>query len=73
MLMLDAIRLHLSKIERTIDDGLVFEPGLNDHALRESLLHCVLRPMLPPRYSLAQGMAFSVDDAVSSRRGRAAV
>ena len=66
MLMLDAIRSHLSKIERDVDDGLVFDPSLSDHALRESLLHCVLRPMLSPRYSLAQGMAFSVDDTVSA-------
>ena len=66
MLMLDAIRSHLSKIERNVDDGLIFDPSLNDHALREALMHCVLRPILPPRYSLAQGMAFSVDDAVSA-------
>ena len=65
MLLLDAIRSHLSKIERDVDSGLVFDAGLNDHALRESLLQCVLRPMLPPRYGLAQGTAFSVDDSAS--------
>jgi hypothetical protein len=65
MLMLDAVRSHLSKIERDLDDGLVFEASLNDHALRESLMQCVLRPMLPQRYGLAQGVAFSVDDNVS--------
>jgi len=65
MLILDAIRAHVAPIEERIHAGQTF----GGHESRESLMCAfitqVLRPMLPLRYGLEVGKAFSVDDVTT--------
>ncbi|MBO9344867.1 MAG: hypothetical protein J7601_03955 [Chloroflexi bacterium] len=65
MLILDAIRAHVAPIEERIAAGQVFD----GHESREGLLCAfmtqVLRPLLPLRYGLEVGRAFSMDDVTT--------
>lgn len=65
MLILDAIRDFVAPIGRCIEDGEVFDGSLPDGVLQRTFMQHVLRPMLPARFGLFLGKAFSVDDAWS--------
>jgi hypothetical protein len=64
MQILDSIRTYIAPIEQRIVAGDVFLKKLNQPIddVQRSFVRHVLRPMLPTRYSLITGKAFSVDD-----------
>lgn len=64
MMILDAIRSHVAPIEQRIHAGDVFRLDLNADDLQHVFVRHVLRPMLPARYGLTSGLAFSSDDGV---------
>lgn len=65
MLILDAICRYLEPIEQHIHSGQVFHPDLSLEDQRRAFIQHILRPMLPARYGLADGKAFSIDDATT--------
>ncbi len=65
MLILDAIRAHVEPIEHRIHLGEIFHNDISLEEQRDAFIEHVLRPMLPLRYGLGQGKAFSVDDVAT--------
>ncbi|MFC1466166.1 MAG: DUF6602 domain-containing protein [Candidatus Brachytrichaceae bacterium NZ_4S206] len=62
MLILDAIRAYVEPIEQRIHSGEVFYDGASLAEHHHAFIAHVLRPMLPLRYGLEWGRAFSIDD-----------
>lgn len=65
MLMLDAIRAYVEPIEQRIHAGEIFHDGGTSAEHAQAFASHVLRPMLPLRYGLAWGKAFSIDDVTT--------
>jgi hypothetical protein len=65
MLILDSIQEYVRPIEQRVRDGDVFGREMSREGVRRAFAEHVLQPMLPPRYSVRIGRAFSVDDALS--------
>ncbi|MCS7055592.1 MAG: hypothetical protein NZM18_05385 [Thermoflexales bacterium] len=65
MLILDAIRAYVEPIEQRIHAGEVFHNGDSAIAHQHAFITHVLRPMLPLRYGLEWGKAFSIDDVTT--------
>lgn len=65
MLILDAIRAHVEPIEERIHSGEVFHNYISLEEQRHAFIAHVLRPMLPLRYGLELGRAFSIDDVTT--------
>lgn len=65
MLILDAIRAYVEPIERRIHSGEVFHDGASLAEHHHAFVSHVLRPMLPLRYGLEWGKAFSIDDVTT--------
>jgi hypothetical protein len=63
MLILDVIRDYVAPVEQRIYAGDVFKPEFTAEALRHAFIEHVLRPILPARFGLMTGRAFSIDDA----------
>ena len=65
MLILDAIRAHVEPIEERIHSGQVFHQKASLEHQRHAFISQILRPMLPLRYGLELGRAFSIDDVTT--------
>jgi hypothetical protein len=65
MMILDSIRSYVAPIEHSIHAGDVFLPDLSRPDMHRVFIQHVLRPILPARYGLACGRAFSSDDSAS--------
>ncbi|PJF47313.1 MAG: hypothetical protein CUN48_09285 [Candidatus Thermofonsia Clade 3 bacterium] len=65
MLILDAIRAYVEPIEQRVHLGEVFQDGADSAEYQHAFITHVLRPMLPLRYGLERGKAFSIDDVTT--------
>ncbi len=65
MLILDAIRAYVEPIEQRVHLGEVFQNGASSAEHPHAFITHVLRPMLPLRYGLEWGKAFSIDDVTT--------
>jgi hypothetical protein len=65
MLILDAIRAHVAPIEEWIRTGQAFSGYESRESLMCAFITRVLRPILPLRYGLEVGKAFSIDDVTT--------
>lgn len=62
MHLLEAIHSCVARIEHDIRSGCAFPEGATTEQQQQALIEFVLRPMLPLRYGLMVGSAFSADD-----------
>jgi len=65
MLILDAIRAYVAPVEERIHAGQVFAEQPSREGMLCAFISKILRPMLPLRYGLEVGRAFSMDDVIT--------
>jgi hypothetical protein len=65
MQLLDAARAHVAPIQAMFESRELFRADANIEQLRARISDCVLRPMLPARYRLAQGYPFAADAEIA--------
>ncbi|MDW8396837.1 MAG: hypothetical protein RMM31_11410 [Anaerolineae bacterium] len=63
--LLEAIRQHVVLVEQSVRSGHAFPESSSREQQLSALIEFVLRPMLPLRYGLMVGSAFSTDDLVT--------